>query len=51
MKAVRLLLLFFPLALAAEIFHWSALVIFASSALAIIPIAGILGEELYEKKA
>jgi Ca2+:H+ antiporter len=44
MRAVRLLLLFFPIALAAEILHWGDIVIFAASALAIIPFAGILGE-------
>ena len=44
MKRLRFLLLFLPVAIAAEIFHWGDMVIFASSALAIIPIAGILGE-------
>ncbi len=44
MKKLRFLLLFLPVAIAAEIFHWGDLVIFVSSALAIIPIAGILGE-------
>ncbi|HQY93219.1 MAG: calcium/proton exchanger [Caldilinea sp.] len=44
MKGIRLLLLFFPVAVAAELLHWGDLVIFATSALAIIPIAGLLGE-------
>ncbi len=44
MKGIRLLLLFFPVAVAAEFLHWGDLVIFAASALAIIPIAGLLGE-------
>ena len=44
MKGIRLLLLFFPVAVAAELLHWGDLVIFAASALAIIPIAGLLGE-------
>ena len=44
MKAVRYLLIFFPVALAAEIFHWGDLIIFAVAALAIVPFAGILGE-------
>jgi Ca2+:H+ antiporter len=44
MKAVRYLLLFLPIAIAAEIFHWGDLVVFATSALAIIPCAGFLGE-------
>lgn len=44
MKGIRWLLLFFPVALAAEYLHWGEMVIFITSALAIIPIAGILGE-------
>lgn len=44
MHKLRFLLLFLPVAIAAEIFHWGDMVIFVSSALAIIPIAGILGE-------
>jgi len=44
MKYYRLLLLFFPVALAAEFLHWGDLIIFGAAALAIIPIAGILGE-------
>jgi Ca2+:H+ antiporter len=37
-------LLFFPLAVAAELLHWSELIVFLTAALAIIPIAGLLGE-------
>ncbi|MBK8051491.1 MAG: calcium/proton exchanger [Anaerolineales bacterium] len=44
MKGIRWLLLLFPVAIAAELLHWGDLVIFAASALAIIPIAGLLGE-------
>jgi Ca2+:H+ antiporter len=44
MKGIRWLLLFFPVAVAAEFLHWGDLVIFATAALAIIPIAGVLGE-------
>jgi Ca2+:H+ antiporter len=44
MKGIRWLLLFFPVALAAEFLHWGDLLIFATAALAIIPFAGILGE-------
>ena len=44
MKSIRWLLLFFPVAVAAELLHWGDLVIFATAALAIIPIAGVLGE-------
>lgn len=44
MRGVRLLLLFFPVAILAELLHWGDLIIFGASALAIIPFAGILGE-------
>jgi len=44
MKGVRFLLLFLPVAIAAEVFHWGDLIVFASAALAIIPCAGFLGE-------
>ncbi|MEJ2751783.1 MAG: cation transporter, partial [Chloroflexota bacterium] len=44
MRGVRFLLIFFPIAILAELLHWGDLVIFTASALAIIPFAGILGE-------
>ena len=44
MKGIRWLLIFFPVAVAAELLHWDDLVIFITAALAIIPIAGVLGE-------
>lgn len=44
MRGVRILLIFFPIAILAELFHWNDLVIFGASALAIIPFAGILGD-------
>ena len=44
MRVVRWLLIFFPVAVLAEIFHWGDLIIFAAAALAIIPFAGVLGE-------
>jgi Ca2+:H+ antiporter len=44
MKGIRWLLLFFPVALAAEFLHWGDLTIFVVAALAIIPFAGLLGE-------
>ncbi|MDX1412907.1 MAG: calcium/proton exchanger [Candidatus Promineifilaceae bacterium] len=44
MRGVRLLLLFFPIAILAEIFHWGDLIIFVTAALAIIPFAGLMGE-------
>jgi len=52
MRGLRLLLFFIPIALAAEIFHWGDPLVFAASALAIIPIAGLMGtatEVLAEK--
>ena len=52
MKYVRLLLIFIPIAIIAELLHWSPMLIFFMSALAIIPLAGILGnatEVLAEK--
>jgi Ca2+:H+ antiporter len=44
MRGVRLLLLFFPIAILAEFLHWGDMIIFIASALAIIPFAGILGD-------
>ena len=52
MRGIRWLLLFFPVAVAAELLHWGDLVVFATAAIAIIPIAGVLGnatEALAEK--
>ncbi len=52
MKYVRLLLIFIPIAILGELLHWSPMLIFFTSALAIIPLAGILGnatEVLAEK--
>ncbi|MFN2140447.1 MAG: calcium/proton exchanger [Candidatus Promineifilaceae bacterium] len=44
MRGVRLLLIFFPIAILAELLHWGDMIIFGASALAIIPFAGILGD-------
>ncbi|MFB3763971.1 MAG: calcium/proton exchanger [Methanotrichaceae archaeon] len=44
MLGIRLLLIFFPIALFAKLAEWNGLTIFAASALAIVPLAGILGE-------
>ena len=44
MRIIHFLLIFLPLAILAEILHWPPLVIFAASALAVIPLAGLLGE-------
>ena len=44
MRGVRLLLIFFPIAILAELLHWGDMIIFGAAALAIIPFAGILGD-------
>lgn len=44
MRGVRLLLIFLPIAVIAELFHLGDILIFAASALAIIPLAGLLGD-------
>jgi Ca2+:H+ antiporter len=44
MRGVRLLFLFVPIAILAELLHWGDLIVFVTSALAIIPFAGILGQ-------
>jgi len=52
MKYINWLLVFFPIAVLAELLHWGDLIVFATSALAIVPLAGQLGvatEALAEK--
>lgn len=52
MGKIKWLLVFVPIALVAELAHWGDLVIFAASALAVIPLAGLMGvatEALAEK--
>lgn len=44
MKGLNWLLLFLPVAILAELFHWGDLVIFTTAALAIVPLAGLLGQ-------
>ncbi len=44
MKGIRWLLVFVPVAILAEVLHGSALLVFATSALAVIPLAGLMGE-------
>jgi len=44
MKSIRWLLVFVPVAILAEVLHGSALLVFVTSALAVIPLAGLLGE-------
>ncbi|RUA17094.1 MAG: calcium/proton exchanger [Clostridia bacterium] len=41
---LKLLLLFVPIAILAEALHWSPVLIFVLSALAIVPLAGLLGD-------
>ncbi len=43
-KLMYALLLFAPVAILAEFLHWSALILFAASALTIVPLAGLLGD-------
>ncbi len=43
-NALRLLLIFIPLAAAASFLHWGALPVFAFACVAIIPLAGMMGE-------
>jgi Ca2+:H+ antiporter len=52
MKGINWLLLFFPIAILAELLHGGDLLIFFTAALAIVPLAGLLGvatEALAEK--
>ena len=44
MRILRWFLLFFPLAILAEVLHLGDLAVFITSALAIVPLAGLLGE-------
>jgi Ca2+:H+ antiporter len=44
MRYLRWLLLFIPVAILAEVLQWNAIVVFVASALAAIPLAGVMGE-------
>ena len=44
MRVIQLLLLFLPVAILAELAHIGGMLVFAASALAIVPLAGLLGE-------
>ena len=48
MKFLRYLLVFVPLAVVAELAHWSPLLIFIFSCIALIPLAGLLGDATEE---
>ena len=44
MKDIRIMVGLFLLAIAARIFNWGEIIVFVTSAIAIVPIAGVLGE-------
>lgn len=44
MRYIYVLLIFIPIAIIGEFLHWDAAVIFAASAVGIVPLAGILGD-------
>ncbi len=44
MKYLTVLLVFVPLAILGELLHWNPLLVFAVSALGVVPLAGLLGE-------
>jgi Ca2+:H+ antiporter len=44
MRVIQLLLLFLPVAILAELAHIGGMLVFAASALAIVPLAGFLGD-------
>ena len=48
MKWINLLLIFAPIAILGELLHWSPNLLFITSALAVIPAAGLLGEATEE---
>ncbi|MEA3335349.1 MAG: calcium/proton exchanger [Chloroflexota bacterium] len=43
-KILGVMLIFVPIAIAAELLHWSPTVVFFASAAAVIPLAGFMGE-------
>lgn len=48
MKYLNVLLLFVPVAILGEFLHWNPIVIFFTSALGVVPLAGLLGEATEE---
>ena len=44
LRPIQYLLVFLPIAVLAELLHWGDIFIFVASALAIVPIAGLLGD-------
>ncbi len=47
-KPLNAFLIFIPIALVAELAHWSPVVIFVTAALAVIPLSGLLGDATEE---
>ncbi len=48
MKYLNVLLVFAPIAILGEFLHWNPILVFFASALAVIPLAGLLGEATEE---
>ncbi len=47
-KPLNLLLLFIPIAIIADLSHWSPVIIFVTAALAVVPLSGLLGDATEE---
>lgn len=47
-KPLNLLLIFVPIAIIAELGHWSPVIIFLTAALAVVPLSGLLGDATEE---
>lgn len=47
-QPLNVLLVFLPIALVAELGHWSPVIIFATAALAVVPLSGLLGDATEE---
>ncbi|UWG99083.1 calcium/proton exchanger [Dehalobacter sp. DCM] len=48
MKILRIMLIFVPISILGEFLHWAPTLMFALSALAIVPLAGLMGEATEE---
>ena len=51
LKPLNALLVFLPIAFAAELLHWNPIVIFVTAALAVVPLSGLLGDATEELAA
>ena len=51
LKPIYALLIFLPIAFAAELLGWSPLIIFVTAALAVVPLSGLMGEATEELAA